>query len=149
MNKKQDPQFEMSCEVQVPLETYFGGREFVAEKGMQIDFSIYGLYGGGEGSNFQNGHTRTVGPDEFDSFNEQHPANMSKGVQSFKILPGVHNLGYPSRKKTIWWRANLDVSNKTLSLSSTLNGWGKCRWTGPHCYAYINQLKLTFEVCES
>ncbi len=69
MNKNQSPQYKMSCEVQVPLETYFGGREFVAEKGMQIDFSIYGLYGGGEGSNFQNGHTRTVGPDEFDSFN--------------------------------------------------------------------------------
>lgn len=147
MNKKKSPGYEMSCEIQVPLETYFGGRAFVAEKGMQIDFSIYGLYGGGEGKNFENGYARTVGPDEFHSFNQQHPANISDRV-SYTIFPGSQDMGATSGKKVAWWRANLDAANKTLSLRSTWNGWGKCRWKD-HCYAYINQLKLTFEVCES
>lgn len=148
MNKNKSPQYEMSCEIQVPLATYFGDRAFVAEKGMLIDFSIYGLYGGGEGKNFENGYARTVGPDEFHSFNEQHPAKMSDRV-SYTIFPGSQDMGTTSGEKVAWWRANLDVVNKTLSLRSTWNGWGKCRWKDPHCYAYINQLKLTFEVCES
>lgn len=123
-------------------------KKFVAEKGMQIDFSIYGLYGGSEGQHFANAHARTVGPDEFASFNAQHPANMESRV-SYNILPGSQNMGTTSGEKVAWWRANLDTTNKILSLRSIWNGWGECRWKDPHCYAYINQLKLTFEVCES
>jgi hypothetical protein len=146
MNRKIKPEYEMSCEIQVPLGEYYAEDETLTAEGMRITFSPYGLYGGGEGKNYPNDFKQTAGPSEFSSFNQAHPANTTSRV-SYVIQPGSQVLGTPSGRKIMWYRSELDPSAKTLGLKAVLNGWGRCRWKDPHCKAYINQLKLEFRVC--
>lgn len=146
MNRKIRPEYEASCEIQVPLQGYYSDDESLSEEGMQITFSPYGLYGGGEGKNYPNDFKQTAGPSDFSSFNQSHPANTTSRV-SYVIQPGRQDLGTTSGRKIMWWRAELDPSAKTLALKAVLNGWGKCRWQDPHCYAFINQLDIEFKVC--
>lgn len=145
MNKKIRPEYEANCEIQVPLEGYYAKDETLSAEGMQITFSPYGLYGGGEGKNYPNDFKQTAGPSEFSSFNQSHPANTTS-LANFVIQPGIQELGTTSGKKIQWYRSELNPSARTLGLKAVLNGWGRCRWKD-HCYAYINQLKLEFRVC--